>query len=211
LDGLLLDGRGRGFGGVVVDGCAGAGWSGTAAASGEDELGRGGGVAFEEEDVGSGAVKERGEDRRGGGGAVVAEDALIGDAAGDFETGLAGDGAEDLVEAGVVGAHVQLAIEIGDGGAPGSAAGWGVAERCGGHGGGQSVGGGRWCGGRGWWVFRQSGRLGGREPGEAAHARAGVKGGMGTREILGAKAWGREDCSGDERGGGKPAAALLAD
>ena len=133
--GLLDAGwRGRVFvGSVVVDGGGGAGWGDAAGARGEDELGGGVGGGFAEEHVAAGAAEEGGEDGGGLGGAVVAEDALVGDAAGDGDADEVGDGAENLVEAGVFGVDVDEAGGVGDYGAVGAVVGGCV--RCGGDGG----------------------------------------------------------------------------
>jgi len=145
--------RGWGWGGgfdAVVDvaGIGGAGKSWAAAAGRKDQFGGSGGIALEKDHVGAGAVEERGQDGRGGGWTVVAEDALVFDAAGDLEAGFAGDGAEDLVEAGVVGADVKLAVEEADLGAM-RAGGWRLGGiRGGGDGCGKGVAGGQGRGGR---------------------------------------------------------------
>ena len=105
---------------VVVEAAGvGVGWRGAAVARGEDELGGcvGGGDA--QEHIAAGAVEQGGEDGGGLSGAVVAEDALVGDAAGNGHACEAADGAEDLIEAGVVGADVDEAGGVGDLGAMG--------------------------------------------------------------------------------------------
>jgi len=107
------------FGAIVETGGAGVGRGRAAVAGGEDEFGEGGVGAFAEEHVATGAVEQGGEDGGRLGRAVVTEDALIGDAAADGHAGEAGDLAEDLVEAGVVGADVKQAGSVGDGGAVG--------------------------------------------------------------------------------------------
>jgi hypothetical protein len=55
-----------------------------------------------EDHVASGAVKQRCQDLSGFCRAVFPKDTLVGDASGDLHPGIAGDLAEDLVEAGVV-------------------------------------------------------------------------------------------------------------
>ena len=69
------------------------------------------------QDVRCGAPEEAGEQGRHGGRAVDAVDALIGDAAVDHQPGLARDGAQNLVQAGVVGIYGQQTVRIGHGGA----------------------------------------------------------------------------------------------
>ncbi len=68
----------------------------------------------DEEHVAAGSLEQGGEDGTGSGGAVVAEDALVGDASGDGHAGLAGDIAEDLVEAGVIGGDGELTLRVSD-------------------------------------------------------------------------------------------------
>jgi hypothetical protein len=89
-------------GDVVEAGCVGVRWGDAAGARSEDEFNGGSGAVLNEEHVAAGAVEEFGEDLGAWRGAIFAEDVLVGDAAGDLHSGLTGDFAENLVEAGVV-------------------------------------------------------------------------------------------------------------
>lgn len=112
-----------------VSGRVGAGRFGTTVALSQDKFRGGVFVTAEQEDVGSCAVEEGGQDCRHGTRTVVAEDALLDDAAGYFETGLMGDRAQNLIEAGVVGANLELSVGEGDFGVVGD-----VCSVCGGRG-----------------------------------------------------------------------------
>ena len=147
------------------------GRSGRAVAWGEDKL-DGGGTArgviliietLSDEDVAGGAIEEGREDLCGGIGAVVSEDVLIGDGAGDLHAGEAGDGVENLVEAGVVGDDGEVAILVGDGG-------WMVR----GQGVGKAVGGGAGGKGRGRLLRVKDRKAGGDCSGEGDEGKSAV-------------------------------------
>lgn len=93
-------------------GGVGVGRRGVAVTSTEDELRRVTVLLAEEEHVAAGSIEQGGEDGTGSGRAVVAEDALVGDAAGDGHADLAGDIAEDLVKAGVIGCDGELTLAV---------------------------------------------------------------------------------------------------
>jgi len=105
--------------GVVGEHVHGAGHLGAVAAQGHVELfravGGGGGV----EDVDAGAAQKLGDDVGEGVGAVGSVDASLGAAALNHQVGGIDDGAEDLVEAGVVGGDGKLSIFEKYGGALG--------------------------------------------------------------------------------------------
>src|SRR5580704_15802430 len=87
----------------VVEGVGVWIWGSWAALTrGEDELRRCGGVALLDDHVAAGAVEQFGQNLSGLSWSIVSEDALIGDAAADLHTGVAGDLAKDLIEARVV-------------------------------------------------------------------------------------------------------------
>ena len=122
------------------------GRSGRAVAWGEDKL-DGGGTAWgviliietlSDEDVTGSAVEESGEHLCRSVGTVAAENVLIGDSASDLHSGEAGDGVENLVEAGVVGDDGEAALLVGDGGW--MVRGQGVGKAVGGGAGGKSRG-----------------------------------------------------------------------
>ena len=110
------------------------GWSGAALARSQDEFGWGGSGAVDEKHVAAGAVEQRAKDVCGGRRAVVAEDALVGYAAGDFDSGEAGDFMKNLVEAGVAGRYGDHVVGVGDLCALGRALGWGEGHDCRGRG-----------------------------------------------------------------------------
>lgn len=93
-------------------------------ARGEDEFSEAVGRALDEEHVAAGAIEERGNDLGGVVGAVGSEDPLVCYAAGDFHRGLAGDLAEDLVEAGVAGGDGEEVIGQRNGSALGRRMDW---------------------------------------------------------------------------------------
>jgi len=89
--------------------CVRARWARPALLGGQDEFGWSAVIAADEKHVAAGAVEQGCKDLGGNVGAVLAEDALIGDAAGDLDSCLAGDLAKNLVKAGVVGGDEERA------------------------------------------------------------------------------------------------------
>ena len=77
-----------------------------------------------DEHVATCAVEKGREDLARRCGTIGAEDALVGDAASDLHAGEAGDVAQDLIEAGVVGVDGEKAICVLDVGAVSGALGW---------------------------------------------------------------------------------------
>jgi hypothetical protein len=81
---------------------------------GQDELRADRPFALNEKHVAAGAVEQRCKYLMGSCWAIFAEDALVGDSAGDLDSGQTRDIAKNLVEAGVAGGDLEQIVRVGD-------------------------------------------------------------------------------------------------